>query len=110
MTRAPIPAEITANKDAPPMSDPIPSELVERQDPASKAKRTLLGIEIPRDELALRIMMAAVGASPPAGMTAAQAIADADRLNPGMASTFRRQADAAVHYFHECVNAARQPS
>lgn len=78
--------------------------------PAFKAKRTLLGIEIPRDELALRIMCAAIGAKPPAGMIASEAIADAERLNPGMAATFRHQAGAAVHYFHECINAASQPS
>jgi hypothetical protein len=77
---------------------------------AAKAKRTLLGIEIPRDELAFRIMCAAIGAKPPAGMTASEAIADADRLNPGMAAIFRHQADVAVLFFHECITAARQPS
>lgn len=78
--------------------------------PAEKAKRTLTLIEIPRDELALRIMCAAIGAKPPAGMTGAQAMADADRLNPGIAATFRNQADAAVQYFHQCITAGVQPS
>ncbi len=77
---------------------------------ADNAKRTLLGIDIPRDELALRMLRAAIGAGPPAGMTAAEALADADRLNPGLAANFRRQAAAAVIFFHECINAARQPS
>lgn len=77
---------------------------------ADKAKRTVIGIEIPRDELALRMLVAAIGAKPPAGQTATEALAGADRLNPGIASNFRRCADAAVAYFHECVNAARQPS
>jgi len=74
------------------------------------AKRKLLLIEIPRDELALRMLRAAIGARPPAGLTAAEALDDADRLNPGLAANFRRQADAAVLYFHECVDAGRQPS
>jgi len=77
---------------------------------AAKAKRTLLGIEIPRDELALAMLKAAIGAKPPAGMNAAQALADADQLNPGLADNFRKQADAAVLFFHACINAARQPS
>jgi hypothetical protein len=77
---------------------------------AEKAKRTLLGIEIPRDELALAMLRAAIGAKPPAGMTATQALAHAERLNPGIADSFRVQADAAVMFFHECINAARQPS
>lgn len=75
-----------------------------------KAKRTLLGIEIPRDELALRMLVAAIGAKPPTGMSATFALNDADRLNPGLADNFRRCADAAVLYFHECINAGRQPS
>lgn len=78
--------------------------------PADKAKRTLLGIEIPRDELAFRIMCAATNLKPPAGMTVAEAFADADRMAPGMTEVFRHQADVAVHYFHECINAGRQPS
>lgn len=78
--------------------------------PASKAKRMLLGIEIPRDELALRIMSEAAHIKPPPGMTAAEAFADIERQMPHMAVIFRAQADAAVRYFHECINAARQPS
>lgn len=76
----------------------------------AKAKRAIIGIDIPRDELALRMLKAAIGANPPIGLSASEALADAERLNPGLASNFRRQADAAVIYFHECVNAGRQPS
>jgi hypothetical protein len=78
--------------------------------PKDKAKRTLLGIEIQRDELAFRIMREAAQMKPPSGMTAKEAFADIERQMPHMAAIFRRQADAAVHYFHECINAARQPS
>lgn len=78
--------------------------------PADKAKRTLLGIEIQRDELAFRIMREAAQIKPPPGMTAQEAIADVERAMPHMVEIFRRQADAAVAYFHECINAARQPS
>lgn len=77
---------------------------------AEKAKRTLLGVEIPRDELALRLLKVAIGASPPAGMSAGDALADADRLNPGLAATFRAQADAAVLFFWECIKAGSEPS
>lgn len=79
-------------------------------DPASKAKRTLLGIEIPRDELALRLLCAYASMTPPKGMTAAEAIADAERIAPGTTRTLYAQADAAVRYFHEAINAGRQPS
>lgn len=75
-----------------------------------KAKRTLLGIEIPRDELALRIAMPCIGARPPAGVDATKALNDLSSINPGMGEDFRRAADAAVSYFHECINAGRQPS
>lgn len=75
-----------------------------------KAKRTLIGIEIPRDELAVRILTAAIGARPPAVLSAAEALREADRHNPGIAANFQRCADAAVRYFHECINAGRQPS
>ena len=80
--------------------------------PAEKAKRTVLGIEIPRDELALRIGIACTGVRPPVGTKPADAL---DQLNqmggPGhpMGESFRRAADAAVLYFHECINAGRQP-
>lgn len=79
----------------------------------AKAKRTLLGIEIPRDELALRIAIQCTGVRPPAGMKAGDALDQLDRDFPGdiaMGTSFRRAADAAVLYFHERINAARQPS
>lgn len=83
--------------------------------PAEKAKRTLLGIDIPRDELALRLAQVACQIRAPKGMDATTALAELDQrcalvgVQP-MAESFRRQADAAVIYFHERINAARQPS
>jgi len=81
---------------------------------AEKAKRTVLGIEIPRDELALRIMIACTGARPPVGTKASDALAELNALNVDggmpMGNTFRAGADAAVQYLYECINAARQPS
>lgn len=77
---------------------------------AQNAKTTLLAIEIPRDELALRIAIPCVGARPPQGADARKALDEMDRAAPGIAQGFRAAADAAVAYFHECINAARQPS
>jgi hypothetical protein len=77
---------------------------------AEKAKRTLLGIEIPRDELALRIAQPCLGMVAKPGTDATKALDDMERISPGMGEGFRRAADAAVIYFHECINAARQPS
>lgn len=80
----------------------------------TKAKRTVLAVEIPRDELALRIAGKCIGLKPPAGTDATKAL---DEMNytpgacgAGMGEGFRRAADAAVLYFHECINAGRQPS
>jgi len=77
---------------------------------ADKAKRTILAIEIPRDELAFRIMQKAVGLVPPPGMTWQEAKAMAEAGQPGMWSIFVAQADAAALYFYEVLNAARQPN
>lgn len=77
---------------------------------AEKAKRTLLGIEIPRDELAVRIAEASMGVRRPPGATPAEAFAQMERLDPGQAARWRKAADQAVLYFHECINAGRQPS
>jgi hypothetical protein len=79
---------------------------------AEKAKRTLLGIEIPRDELALRIAQPCLGMRAPAGTDAAKALDEMDALGGPvlMGASFRRAADAAVAYFHERINEARQPS
>lgn len=82
---------------------------------AEKARKTVLGIEIPRDELALRIGIACTGVRPPIGTKASDAL---DQMNemaaypgvPAMGDSFRRAADVAVLYFHERINAARQPS
>jgi hypothetical protein len=81
--------------------------------PLDKAKRTLALIEIPRDELALRIAIECTGVRPPADVTATEALNQLDRefsLPFPMGDSFRRAADAAVMFFHECVNAGRQPS
>lgn len=83
--------------------------------PADKDKRTLLGIEISRDELALRLAQVACDIRAPTAMSATTALNDLDQrcalvgVQP-MAESFRRQADAAVLFFHERINAARQPS
>lgn len=79
-------------------------------EPVTKAKRRLIGIEIPRDELALRIAAPCIGAHPPAGTDASAALDQMDRVHAGMGSGFRRAADAAVLYFHECIQAGVQPS
>lgn len=80
---------------------------------AEKAKRTLIGIEIPRDELALRIAIACTGVRPPDGTPAKDALRQLDEMSLDsfpMGESFRRAADQAVMFFHECINAARQPS
>lgn len=79
---------------------------------AAKVKKTLLGIEIPRDELALRIAQPCLGMIAPTGADATKALDDMDALGGPvlMGASFRRAADAAVLYFHERINAARQPS
>jgi hypothetical protein len=77
---------------------------------ADKAKRTLIGIEIPRDELALRIAQPCLGMVAKPGTDASTALDDMDRIHAGMGSGFRRAADAAVLYFHECIQSGRQPS
>jgi HAMP domain-containing protein len=78
--------------------------------PVGKAKRTLIGIEIPRDELAMRIAQQCLSMSPPSQMPAAEALDQLAQQNARMVDGFRRAADAAVLYFHECINAGRQPS
>lgn len=83
--------------------------------PAEKAKRTLLGIDIPRDELALRIAEGALGMRAAPGKNPTEALNEMDRMpgavaGEGMGFGFRKAADAAVLYFHERINAARQPS
>jgi hypothetical protein len=92
------------------MTEQKPTPLVSRE---AAAKKTLLGIAIPRDELALRIAIECTGVRPPLGMKAADALDQMDRefSTPiPMGTCFRRAADAAVIYFHQCINDARQPS
>lgn len=66
--------------------------------------------EIDETELAARVMEAAIDLSRPPGMSAAQALSDAERTAPGMAASFRHIAQAAIAYFAECVSNGRQPS
>lgn len=77
-----------------------------------KAKRKLIGIEIPRDELALRIAQQCIGMRPPPGTDATKALDDMDKMGGPlpMGDSFRRAADAAVIYFHECIQAGTQSS
>jgi hypothetical protein len=77
-----------------------------------KAKRKLIGIEIPRDELAIRIAQPCLGMTAPAGVNASKALDDMDRAGGPvlMGESFRRAADAAVLYMHACINAGVQPS
>ncbi|MFS0736967.1 hypothetical protein ABC347_07945 [Sphingomonas sp. 1P06PA] len=77
---------------------------------AAKAKTTVIGIEIPRDQLALEIAIACLGMKPPAGATPKQAFDQMARVEPAMVSGFYAAADRAVMFFHQCVNDARQPS
>ncbi|RSV15698.1 hypothetical protein CA235_07560 [Sphingomonas sp. ABOLF] len=77
---------------------------------AEKAKKTVLSIEIPRDELACRLAEASMGVKRPVGATVSQAFAQMAIIDPGQPDRWRAAADAAVLYFHQCLNAARQPS
>jgi hypothetical protein len=77
---------------------------------ADKAKRTVIGIEIPRDELALRIAMPCLGMRPNRPVDATEALDELAATQPDIIRGFRQAADAAVLYFHECINEARQPS
>lgn len=77
---------------------------------AEKARRNILAIEIPRDELACRIAEKVLEVKRPAGMDSEAALADLDQQRPGTARLFQRAADTAIAYYVECVNAARQPS
>lgn len=83
---------------------------------SDKAKRKLMMIDIPRDELALRIAIKCTGMRPPASMSATAAL---DHLNVihgagggqlPMGEGFRQAADAAVAYFHERISAGVQAS
>jgi hypothetical protein len=81
-----------------------------------KAKRKLMMIEIPRDELALRIAIKCTGMKPPAGLSATSALDQLNRVFGAgggelpMGEGFRQAADAAVAYFHERIEAGVQPS
>ncbi|MEA3036833.1 MAG: hypothetical protein QOH04_2610 [Sphingomonadales bacterium] len=90
----------------------LPCDQVNSPATAADARKTLLGIEIPRDELALRIAQPCLGMTAPAGADSAKALDDMDRLGGPvlMGQSFRRAADAAVLYFRECINAGSQPS
>lgn len=79
-----------------------------------EVKRSVLGIEIPRDELAFRIAQRCLGMNAPAGTNASDAL---DNMNmtrgasgDGMGEGFRRAADSAVLFFQECISTARRPT
>jgi len=80
---------------------------------SDETKRRLMMVEIPRDELALRIAQPCLGMIAPAGTDATKALDDMDRV-PGaavpMGQSFRLAADAAVAYFHECISKGQRPS
>lgn len=76
---------------------------------AEKAKKVVLGIEILRDELTARIAERCLGMRRPVGKTAAEALAQLEGVNPDIVAGFRAAADAAVIFFHECVNSGRAP-
>lgn len=78
---------------------------------ANKAKRTLL-IEIPRDELALRIAEPCIGAIYTGDKSATEALDEMNKMGGPvpMGESFRRAADAAVFYFYQCINEGKQPS
>ena len=70
-----------------------------------KLKRKMVGIEIPRDELAVRIAEASMGVKRPMGATPAEALAQAEAVDPGQAKRWRDAADRCVLFFHECIKA-----
>ena len=81
--------------------------------PADRAKRVLIGFEIPRDGLALEIAQRCLQMTAPPGCDPGEQL---DKMThevaPGvtMGETFRQAADAAVAYFHQAVSGARQAS
>ena len=77
---------------------------------AAKAKRTLLAIEIPRDELACRIAEKACQFHRPIGLSPDEALDQLRGVSPETVASFYQMADVAVAYVHECINAAVQPS
>ena len=80
---------------------------------ADKARKTVLAIEVPRDELALRIAEQCLDMIAPPGTNATDAL-DQMCLTPGagrsMGASFRAAADAAMIYFYDCINAGKAPN
>lgn len=77
---------------------------------AEKARRKVLAVEIPRDELACRIAEKCIGMRRPNGASGTEALEQLMGEYPGMVAAWKAAADAAVMFFHECVNAGKQPS
>lgn len=73
---------------------------------AEKARKTVLAIEISRDELAFRIAACCVGARPVAGTGAKEALDQLRAIRPDMVDGFYAAADSAVLFMRECINAA----
>src|SRR5207244_13630564 len=78
---------------------------VELRTPA-EARRFLLGVEIPADELTVRLLEAQCGIRRPPHKTAAEALAELDRACPDVVSGFRLGAATAAQFFAECINKA----
>lgn len=82
----------------------------------ANTKRKVMMVDVPRDELALRIAVQCTGIRPPVGMAATAALNEMNSQFGGggghlpMGETFRRAADAAVLYLTECFNAGQIPS
>jgi hypothetical protein len=69
--------------------------------------RRVLVAELDVEELAVRLVEAAIGQTRPVGMTPAQALAATDLALPGEARIFRLQANAAMEYFREQIEKAQ---
>lgn len=75
---------------------------------ADKARKKVLSIAVPRDELAFRIAQECIGAVAPDGTDATEALNQmclTQGAGRSMGAGFRAAADAAMLYFHDCVNA-----
>lgn len=78
---------------------------------AKKARETVLMVEIPRDELALRIAQPCIGMTYTGDKSATELL---DEMNKQfgvvpMGEGFRQAADAAIIYMHDCINKGVQP-
>jgi hypothetical protein len=78
-----------------------------------KARRMLLAVEIEREELVCRMIEASAHARRPLGFNGAEAckaIEEGMLDGANVVESYRRAADAAVAFFHECIAKGVQPS